>query len=107
MAAAEIVDADDEETLGIDWLAGPDHVVPPAGMFVLLAVIAGYMMRAGQRMANQHRIAFVGVELAIGFIHQGVVRQRSTAAQRNGLIEARGLRRHNAYGSEIGRMHAG
>ena len=107
MAAAEIVDADNKKPMGVDGFTWADHVVPPARVFVLLAVITGDMMRAGKRMADQDRIAFVRVELAVGFVHQFVVRQACAATQRNGLIEARGLRRNNTDRCEIRRMHVG
>lgn len=105
MATSEIVDADNKKPIGVDGFIWADHVVPPARVLVLLAVITGDMMRAGKRMADQDCIAFVGVELAVGFVHQFVVRQACTATQCNGLIKARGLRRNNTDRCEIRRMH--
>ena len=105
VAAAEVVNTNDEEAIGVDGFTRADHVVPPTGVFVLLAVITGDVMRAGKRVTDQDRVAFVGVELAIGFVHQFVVRQASAAAQRNGLFEARRLRRNNTDRCGVRRMH--
>ena len=80
-AAAQIIQAYDEEPVGVDGLAGPDAGIPPAGALVALAGIAGGMVVAGQGMADQHRIGGVAVEGAIGLIDQLVGRQGTAAFQ--------------------------
>ena len=55
-AAAEIVDADDEEAVGVERLAGTDHVVPPADVVGIVRVVAGDVMRRVERMAHEHRV---------------------------------------------------
>ena len=52
-AAADIVEADDEETRGIDRFARTDAVVPPAGFAIPGGVDPRGMMIAAQRMAHQ------------------------------------------------------
>ncbi len=44
---SEIVDADNKKSIGIDRLAGPDHVVPPAKLFLAGLVVD---IRAGDMM---------------------------------------------------------
>jgi hypothetical protein len=79
-AGAEVVDADDEEAVGVHRLAGADHVVPPAGAF-RFGVVAGHVMRRVQRVADQDGVRFVGVQRAVGFIHQRVIADRGAALQ--------------------------
>ena len=55
-AAADHIGADDEIALGIDRPAGPDHGLPPAGL-AGDRMIVDDMLVAGQRMADQHRVA--------------------------------------------------
>ena len=55
-AAAEVVDADDEEAVGVERLAGPDHVVPPADVVRIALVVAGDVVRCVQRVADEHRV---------------------------------------------------
>ena len=55
-AAADHVRADDEIALGVDRLAGADHGLPPAGL-AGHRMHAGDVLVAGQRVADQHRIA--------------------------------------------------
>ena len=66
-ATAQHVGTDDEETVGIDRLAGTDHQRPPAGL-AGHRIGAGNMLVAGQRVANQDGVGMVGVEFAIGLV---------------------------------------
>ena len=66
-AAADHVGADHEVFFGIDRQSRADHDVPPA----LLAgqrVNVGDMLVERQRMADQHGVGLVGVQLAIGLV---------------------------------------
>ncbi|MNT39388.1 hypothetical protein D3C72_1756300 [compost metagenome] len=86
-AGAEVVDADDEEFVGIDRLARPDHVVPPALALGLAFVAAGYMVRCVERMAHQNGVGPVGVQLAIGFESQVVIADGSATFEGERLRE--------------------
>ena len=55
-AAAEVVDADDEEAIGVERLARTDHVVPPADVVGLAFVVAGDVVRRVERVADEHRV---------------------------------------------------
>ena len=56
-------------------------------------------------MANQHRVVFIRVELAVGFKYQFVAIKHGAAAQLDGRIEAGGLRCDDTDGMRIGGMH--
>jgi len=90
-ARAQVVDADDEELVGIERLARSDQVVPPAFAFRHARVGAGDVVRGIEGVAHQHRVAAVGVERAVGLVDQGVVAQARTAAQRQRLVEVHRL----------------
>ena len=92
-AGTEVVDADDEEAVGVQRLARADHVVPPAFALGLTFIDAGHMVRGVQCMADQHRVGLVGVELAVGLVGQGVAANRCAALQRQRLVEGEELRR--------------
>ena len=47
VATAQVVQADYKKAVGVDRFAGADHIVPPAGCFILLAVVARHMVMAG------------------------------------------------------------
>ena len=98
VAAADIVDADDKVTIGVQRLAGADHVVPPAGVGRVIGMEPGDMVRGIERVADQHGVGAVGVECAVGLEHQFVVVQHRAAAQRQRGGKARGLRRDCADG---------
>ena len=74
MAATEIVETDNKKMVSIDRLAWPNTLLPPAGFFVFRAVVSGSMMVAAESMADQYAIGALGVQLAIGFIHQLIAR---------------------------------
>ena len=66
-AGADHVRADHEIALGVDRLAGADHGLPPAGL-LRDRMHVGDVLVAGERVADQHRIAALGVERAVGLI---------------------------------------
>src|SRR5262249_2151488 len=66
-AAAKHVRANDEIALGIDRPAGSDHSFPPAG-FLRYRMQVGDVLIAGERMANQHRVAALGIQRAVSLI---------------------------------------
>src|SRR5690606_23536104 len=70
---------------------------PPAITAKMTASPAGGMV-AGQRMANQHRVAGAGVQLPVGFIDQFIFRQAPPARQGQGLGKYVALRRDQADG---------
>ncbi|MDF2462018.1 MAG: hypothetical protein K0Q43_253 [Ramlibacter sp.] len=84
-ARAEVVDANDEETVGVDRLAWADHRVPPAFGVRLPLVDAGHVVRGVEGMADQHGVALVGVERAVGLVGQQIVADRRAALQRKRL----------------------
>ena len=90
IAAAEHIAADHKEAVGVEGLAGPDAVVPPAGLGGVAVVIAGGMGAAAERVADQDGIGAVGVEPAIGFVGQRDRAQRRAALQTEGLIFGKG-----------------
>ncbi len=60
---------------------------------------AGHVVRGIQRVADQHRIAVVGVELAVGFHLQLVAVDRRSAGQRERRVEPVRLRCHDTDGT--------
>ncbi len=92
-ARAGVVDADDEEAVAVERLAGPDEVVPPALALRLALVGAGNVVRRVERVAHEHGVGPVGVERAVGLVDQRVVRQPRPASQRQRLGEVHLLRR--------------
>ena len=52
---------------GVDGFAGADEGFPPAA-FAGDGVLAGDVLIAGQSMADQDGVRFVGVQLAVGFV---------------------------------------
>ena len=89
VAAAEIVQPDHKKFIGIDRLTGTDHVVPPADVFWIVRIIASDVMMPGQCVANQDRIGFCGIQLAVSLIHQLIARQHRAAAENQRGIELR------------------
>ena len=95
-AAAEVVHADDEEALGVERLARAHHVVPPADVVLVALVVAGDVMRRVQRMADEHRVAAVGIQRAVGLVRELERIERAPAGERQRLVETGVLRLHGA-----------
>ncbi|MCY1528399.1 hypothetical protein D9M68_635020 [compost metagenome] len=87
-AGAQVIDPDHEEDVGVDRLAGADHVVPPAHVGGIVGRLPGHVVRGIQRMADQDGIAALRVERAVGFHRELVGGQRLAAGQRQRLIES-------------------
>lgn len=88
-ASAQDVGADDEESLGVDRAPRPDEPVPPARL-PRYRVDACRVLVPGQGMAQQHRVAAVLVERAVGLVGDLPGRELDTAVepQRRILAEA-------------------
>jgi len=96
MTAAQVVQANHEKLVGIQWPPGADQVIPPAGVFVRISMPACYMVVAGKRMANHHRIGFIGIEFAVSLVNEVELRQHLAALEREWLAEVRYFRGNNA-----------
>ncbi|MNF48656.1 hypothetical protein D3C84_299080 [compost metagenome] len=94
VAAAKVVQADNEEFVGVDRLAGAYAAVPPTGLAVVRAVETRGVMMAGQGVTDQHGVARRGVQRAVGFVNQVIRWERTAAGQGQGFTEVRHLRRH-------------
>ena len=79
MASTQIVHAHDEKTVGIERLTGADHVVPPPYVSRVIRVNSCDMMRGIERMAHQHGIVARGIQRAIGFVSELVIREGASA----------------------------
>ena len=79
-AAPQHVDAENAVAVGVERLAAADHDFPPPRL-------AGDRMRfgdeliAGQRMAHDDDVGFVGVELAVHLIGDGEIAQFGAAVE--------------------------
>ena len=89
LAAAEDVDAHDEEPVGVDRLARPDRAVPPAGRRVGVGRRTEGVAVAGQRVTDEDRVRCVGVERP-----PGLVRDRGLVEHRTALERERPPTRH-------------
>ena len=58
----------DKEPIGVDRLARPDQPVPPARLIAVRRVMAGGVVAAGVAVGDQHRVAAIGRETAIGLV---------------------------------------
>ena len=66
-AAPDHVRADHEIALGVDRPAGTDHGLPPSRLLRDRMQI-GNVLIPGEGMADQHRIAALGIECAVGLV---------------------------------------
>jgi len=67
LAPAQHIRAHHEVTVGIERLAGPDHVVPPARLAAFMADAGGVRV-AGKSVRDQDGVRAIGVELAVRLI---------------------------------------
>ena len=103
--AAQIIDADNKETISVERLAGTDHVVPPADVLRIVGIVAGYVMGGVERMADQHRVRLGGVQRSVGLENQIVGLDRRPGTQFQWRIEMQRSRRDTSDRQriEIGR----
>jgi hypothetical protein len=86
-APSQHIGAQDEVAVGIQRLARPHHYIPPS-------LLAGGWMRfgdelvTGQRMADQDRVGFVGVQHAIGLVGDRERAQRDAAVEVQFFVDA-------------------
>jgi hypothetical protein len=92
MATAEVVYADDEESVRVERSSGTDDVVPPAEVGQVVRRMAGDVVVAGQGMADEDGVRFGGIERAVGFIDEVEGGQHAAALQLKWLAELRALR---------------
>ncbi len=83
-ASAQHVGADDEVAVGVERLAGADHVVPPAGLAGFVADAGGVRV-ARESVQHQDGVGFGGVQFAISFVGDFDWRQRGAAIERDGI----------------------
>jgi hypothetical protein len=81
-AAAEHIAADDEVALGIERLAGADHLIPPAGP-ARDRMLADQELIAGQRMADHDGVGAGGIQPPIGLIGDGEGAEIDAAIERH------------------------
>ena len=83
-AAAQHVGADHEILVGVEGLAGADHVVPPAGL-AGFGADAGGVGVAGEGVQHQDGVGLGGVQLAVGLVGHLHRRERGAVVQRDGV----------------------
>ena len=86
-AAPQIVDADDEESVRVERLAGTHHVVPPADVLGLVLVESRDVVRSVERMTDEHRVRAVGIARPVRLVRELVARQRLSARERERRVE--------------------
>ena len=105
MAAAQIIETHHKKAVCVDGFARPHHIVPPARIFIAGHMPPRHMVVARQGMANQHRIAFIGIEHAIGFYHQVETRQLLAVLQHQRGVERNFLRGNQPHAVFVGHRY--
>ena len=82
---ADHVRANHEKPFGVDWLARTDHGLPPARL-ARDGIGARHMLIAGQRVADQYRVAALGVERAVGLVGDLEGRERDAGIKRQRFV---------------------
>ncbi len=85
-AAAQHIGADHEIPVRIHRLARPHHRLPPARLARQRMHLC-HILVAGQRMADQHRIAALGIQRPVAAIGHRQARQMAPAIQRQPILE--------------------
>ena len=98
---AQVVHANDKETVCIDRFSRANHVVPPAFTFVLAFVDTRDMVRRIQRVANENRIGFVGVERAVSLEGQLIGADRGATLQSKWCFKKHRLRLSDQWHEEV------
>ena len=84
---ADDVGADDEKLVGVERLAGSDHVVPPAGLFVLGGMVARQVRIAGKGVFDQDGVIRLGGEFAVGLVADHDAFQAASAVEGEFFLE--------------------
>ena len=90
-AAAKVVEGDNEKFVGVYGFAAANHVVPPAGVFVICAVAAGGVVGAGKGVADEDGVGFVFVGCAVGFGDEVEAGERAAVLQEERVFKRDGL----------------
>ena len=80
---------------GIDGLARPHHVVPPADVLRILRVVARDMLVSRQCVADEDGVGLVGIQRTVSLVHQVVARQHRAALEGERLAKSGALRRND------------
>ena len=92
IARADDIAADDEEAVGVEGLARPDAIVPPAELVGVAVEIAGGVRAAAQRVADQDGVGAVGVERAVRLVGDRHRAQRLAALKTERFVFGEGER---------------
>ena len=95
--------------LGIDRPAGADHGLPPAGLAGDRMLVDDVLI-AGQRMADQNRIAAVGIERAVGLIGDLPRREIDAGVEPQRLARGKAHHRrmrHIRFAGAVGKIEHG
>ena len=131
VAAAQVVDADDEVFISIQRFTRANHAIPPAFIVFGLPKIAGLrqgiivpvgVVTAGQRMEEQDGIALIGIQRAVCLIGKLDIRQGLAIVERevangmnlgaDGLVHGADTKkdrscRHRSFFCQYPRLDAG
>ena len=83
-ASAQHVGADHEVLVGVERLAGTDHVVPPAGL-AGFGADSGRVGVAGEGVQHHDGVGFRRVQFAIRLVSHLDRRERSAVIERDGV----------------------
>ncbi len=78
---SEHIAGDDEQPVGVDRLARPDQPVPAARLPAIRGIAPGRVVAAGEAVRDEHRVAAVRREPAVGLVGDCRLRQHRAVGQ--------------------------